>query len=59
MSARGAPPRKAPTEGLLGPLETERLTPDRMERRLREKIGPAAELLETIRGVGYRFKAQD
>jgi DNA-binding response OmpR family regulator len=28
-------------------------------RRLRDKIGPAAELLETIRGVGYRFKAED
>jgi two-component system phosphate regulon response regulator PhoB len=34
-------------------------TVDTHMRRLREKIGPAAELLETIRGVGYRFKAQD
>jgi two-component system phosphate regulon response regulator PhoB len=27
-------------------------------RRLREKIGSAADYLETIRGVGYRFKAE-
>jgi two-component system phosphate regulon response regulator PhoB len=33
-------------------------TVDTHMRRLREKIGPAAELLETIRGVGYRFKAE-
>ena len=32
-------------------------TVDTHMRRLREKIGPAAEYLETIRGVGYRFKA--
>jgi DNA-binding response OmpR family regulator len=24
-------------------------------RRLREKLGPAADYVETIRGVGYRF----
>jgi DNA-binding response OmpR family regulator len=34
-------------------------TVDTHMRRLREKIGPAAELLETIRGVGYRFKAEN
>jgi DNA-binding response OmpR family regulator len=28
-------------------------------RRLREKIGDTARQLETIRGVGYRFKAED
>jgi DNA-binding response OmpR family regulator len=33
-------------------------TVDTHMRRLREKIGPAAELIETIRGVGYRFKAE-
>jgi DNA-binding response OmpR family regulator len=28
-------------------------------RRLREKIGGAADYLETIRGVGYRFIADE
>ncbi|HWA85233.1 MAG TPA: response regulator transcription factor [Opitutus sp.] len=32
-------------------------TVDTHMRRLREKVGAAAEYLETIRGVGYRFKA--
>lgn len=27
-------------------------------RRLREEIGGAADCLETIRGVGYRIKAE-
>ncbi|MES2692651.1 MAG: response regulator transcription factor [Verrucomicrobiota bacterium] len=34
-------------------------TVDTHMRRLREKIGPVADYLETIRGVGYRFKAED
>jgi DNA-binding response OmpR family regulator len=34
-------------------------TVDTHMRRLREKIGPVAEQLETIRGVGYRFKADE
>lgn len=33
-------------------------TVDTHVRRLREKIGDAAEYLETIRGVGYRIKAE-
>ena len=33
-------------------------TVDTHTRRLREKIGGAADFLETIRGVGYRFKAE-
>jgi two-component system phosphate regulon response regulator PhoB len=33
-------------------------TVDTHMRRLREKIGPAAELLQTVRGVGYRFQAE-
>lgn len=33
-------------------------TVDTHMRRLREKIGTAADYLETIRGVGYRFKAE-
>jgi two-component system phosphate regulon response regulator PhoB len=33
-------------------------TVDTHMRRLREKIGRVAEQLETIRGVGYRFKAE-
>ncbi len=34
-------------------------TVDTHMRRLREKIGAAADYLETIRGVGYRFKAEE
>ena len=34
-------------------------TVDTHMRRLREKIGRAADYLETIRGVGYRFKAEE
>lgn len=33
-------------------------TVDTHMRRLREKLGPAAESLETVRGVGYRFIAE-
>ena len=33
-------------------------TVDTHMRRLREKLGSAADLLETIRGVGYRFVAE-
>jgi two-component system phosphate regulon response regulator PhoB len=33
-------------------------TVDTHMRRLREKIGGAADYLETIRGVGYRFRAE-
>jgi two-component system phosphate regulon response regulator PhoB len=34
-------------------------TVDTHMRRLREKIGDTARFLETIRGVGYRFKAEE
>jgi DNA-binding response OmpR family regulator len=34
-------------------------TVDTHMRRLREKLGPSARYLETIRGVGYRFNADD
>jgi DNA-binding response OmpR family regulator len=30
-------------------------TVDTHMRRLREKLGPAGKLLDTVRGVGYRF----
>ena len=30
-------------------------TVDTHMRRLREKLGPAAKRLDTVRGVGYRF----
>jgi len=30
-------------------------TVDTHMRRLREKLGPAAKYLDTVRGVGYRF----
>ncbi|MGA2017759.1 MAG: response regulator [Opitutaceae bacterium] len=33
-------------------------TVDTHMRRLREKLGAAAQLLETVRGVGYRFAAE-
>jgi DNA-binding response OmpR family regulator len=33
-------------------------TVDTHMRRLREKLGPAAKYLETIRGVGYRFNEE-
>jgi DNA-binding response OmpR family regulator len=33
-------------------------TVDTHMRRLREKMGAAAEFLDTVRGVGYRFKAE-
>ena len=31
-------------------------TVDTHVKRLREKLGPASELIETIRGVGYRLR---
>ncbi len=34
-------------------------TVDTHMRRLREKLGDAAQFLETLRGVGYRFRAND
>jgi len=34
-------------------------TVDTHMRRLREKLGAAADQLETIRGVGYRFRAEE
>lgn len=34
-------------------------TVDTHMRRLRDKLGPAAKYLDTIRGVGYRFLAED
>lgn len=33
-------------------------TVDMHVRRLRSKLGPAAELIETVRGFGYRFRAE-
>ncbi|MBI2928705.1 MAG: response regulator [Verrucomicrobia bacterium] len=38
--------------------EVDTRTVDVHMRRLREKLGPAARHLETIRGVGYRFAAE-
>ena len=32
-------------------------TVDKHVQRLRQKLGPAADYIETIRGVGYRFAA--
>ena len=34
-------------------------TVDMHVQRLRTKLGPAAEVIETVRGVGYRFKKDD
>lgn len=43
--------------GYDNPIESR--TVDTHMRRLREKLGETARFLETIRGVGYRFLAQD
>ena len=43
--------------GYDNPIDTR--TVDTHMRRLREKIGETARALETIRGVGYRFKAEE
>ena len=39
--------------------EVETRTLDTHVKRLREKLGPARELLETVRGIGYRFADPD
>ncbi len=38
--------------------EVETRTVDVHIRRLREKLGPAAKLIRTVRGVGYKFQAE-
>ncbi len=43
--------------GVTSPLETR--TIDTHVMRLREKLGPARQLLETVRGVGYRMVEQN
>ena len=40
--------------GMVPNLETR--TVDAHVKRLREKLGDAGQLLETVRGIGYRFK---
>ncbi len=40
-------------------LYVETRTIDTHVKRLREKLGPAGALIETVRGVGYRFHAMD
>lgn len=37
--------------------EIDTRTVDTHIKRLREKLGEAAPLIETVRGVGYRFRA--
>ncbi len=39
--------------------EIQTRTVDMHVQRLRSKLGPAADLLETVRGFGYRFRAPD
>jgi two-component system phosphate regulon response regulator PhoB len=34
-------------------------TVDMHVARLRSKMGPAGDLIETVRGLGYRFRAED
>ncbi len=43
--------------GMEGSITTR--TVDTHVKRLREKLGPAARLVETVRGVGYRFWADE
>ena len=56
----GRPGRVMSRQGLLDDVwgsditVTER-TIDTHLKRLREKLGPAGDLIETVRGVGYRF----
>jgi two-component system phosphate regulon response regulator PhoB len=40
-------------------LNVETRTIDTHIKRLREKLGKAGSLIETVRGVGYRFGATD
>jgi two-component system phosphate regulon response regulator PhoB len=56
--------RVQPRERLLAEVwgngsDTETRTLDTHVKRLREKLGAARELLETVRGVGYRFADPD
>ena len=37
-------------------LQVETRTVDTHIKRLREKLGAAGEYIETVRGVGYRFR---
>jgi two-component system phosphate regulon response regulator PhoB len=39
--------------------EVETRTVDTHVKRLREKLGPARDLLETVRGIGYRLVDPD
>ena len=43
--------------GISADVETR--TVDTHMKRLREKLGPAADLIETIRGVGYKLRARE
>jgi two-component system phosphate regulon response regulator PhoB len=38
--------------------EVESRTVDTHVKRLRQKLGPAADVVETVRGVGYRVSAE-
>lgn len=40
-------------------VESETRTVDMHVARLRSKLGPAGDLIETVRGLGYRFRAVD
>ena len=56
--------RVQPREQLLADVwgmgsEVETRTLDTHVKRLREKLGPARDLLETVRGIGYRFADPD
>ncbi|MCK6549038.1 response regulator transcription factor [Myxococcota bacterium] len=56
------PGRAYSRERLLGEVwgitaEVTTRTVDTHVKRLREKLGPLGELIETVRGVGYRFKS--
>ncbi len=46
-------------EAVWGDTEVSLRTVDASVKRLRKKLGPARDTVETVRGVGYRFRAED
>jgi len=51
----GTPAYMSPEQAQMSP-DIDTRTVDTHMRRLREKLGPPAQYLDTVRGVGYRFR---